>query len=121
MKFEDLEAWKMARVLVREVYAVTAKGPFNRDLPLKDQMRRAAVSIMSNIAEGFERVNKTEKLHFYNIARASAGELRSQIYICLDQGYINHTESDKLLNSCENVGRLITGLMRSFKKYEPPA
>jgi len=74
---------------------------------------------MSNIAEGFERVNKAEKLHFYNIARASAGEIRSQFYICLDQGYINHAESEKLIIMIKNIGRLISALMRSYKKYEP--
>lgn len=121
MRFEDLEAWKMARILVKEVYVTTSRTSFSKDFSLKDQMRRAAVSVMSNIAEGFERVNKSEKLHFYNIARASAGELRSQFYICLDQGYISPMESEKLLITGENVGRLISGLMRSYKKYEPTA
>jgi len=76
MKFEDLEAWKGARALTKDIYALTRVGPIAKDHRLCSQVQAAAVSIMSNVAEGFERTGNQEKLHFYNIARASCGELR---------------------------------------------
>jgi len=88
-KFEDIDSWKKGRELAREIYAATNKGAFARDFGLRDQMRRAAVSIVSNIAEGFERDRKTEFIRFLLIAKGSAGELRSQLYIALDQEYIS--------------------------------
>ena len=88
MSFEDLDTWKRARELVRQVYALTRRGPASRDFALRDQIQRAAVSAMTNIAEGFERIHIAEKIQFYNIARASCGEVRSLVYVMLDVGYI---------------------------------
>lgn len=87
--FEDIEAWQKARDLVRRVYHISQGSEFSRDYALKDQMRRAAISIMSNIAEGFERNGNKEFIHFLSIAKGSAGEVRSQLYVALDQRYID--------------------------------
>src|SRR5229473_8394597 len=86
--FEEIEAWQKARELTREVYAVSDEGPFARDFGLRDQMRRASVSILSNIAEGFERSGTGEFVQFLSAAKGSAGEVRAQLYVALDQGYI---------------------------------
>lgn len=77
MKFEDLEAWQEARAVVRQIYRLTRNDGLKRDYGLCNQIQRSAVSVMTNIAEGFERVGTPEKLNFHNIARASAGETRS--------------------------------------------
>ena len=92
-KFEDLVAWQKARRLVADVYRVTSRAEFRRDFSLRDQMRRAAVSIMSNIAEGFERSGLGEFHQFLVIAKASCGELRSQLYVSQDVGYLAEDES----------------------------
>ncbi len=84
MTFEDLEAWQAARRLVRQIYLVTKSNDLARDFGLCSQIQRSAVSIMSNVAEGFERVHLAEKLQFYNIARASTGETRSLLYVVED-------------------------------------
>ncbi len=86
--FEDLEIWKKARVLVRNVYKATAAGPFAKDFGLRDQLRRATVSIVSNIAEGFERSGNREFIHFLYLAKGSAGEARTQLYVALDLLYL---------------------------------
>src|SRR5215210_7381743 len=87
-RFEDVEGWKKARLLTRELYSVTMKGEFARDFALRDQIRRAAISVMSNIAEGFEREGNKEFRQFLSLAKGSASEIRSQLYIALDAGYL---------------------------------
>jgi four helix bundle protein len=82
--FEEIEAWQKARTLTREVYVATSEGAFSRDFGLRDQIRRAAVSIMSNIAEGYERSGTGEFVHFLSMAKGSTGEVRSQLYVALD-------------------------------------
>ncbi len=89
-RFEDIEAWQEARELVRELYRITSAGPFARDFGLKDQVRRAGVSIMSGIAEGFERDGNKEFLQFLSISKGSCGEVRSDLYVAEDQGYLKH-------------------------------
>jgi four helix bundle protein len=91
-RFEDIEAWKKACELTRDVYRHSKVGPFSKDFGLRDQMRRAAVSVMSNIAEGFERGGNKEFLQFLAIAKGSVGEVESQIYVALDQVYIDEDE-----------------------------
>ncbi|TAK06448.1 four helix bundle protein, partial [bacterium] len=86
--FEDLEVWKETRRLSKEIYAATQDAKFSKDFGLRDQIRRAAVSVMSNIAEGFERGGNQEFIQFLYIAKGSCGEVRSQLYVALDQGYI---------------------------------
>lgn len=87
-RFEDLEAWKTARELTNSIYQTTASGDFARDFGLRDQIRRASVSVLSNIAEGFERDGNKEFLQFLSLAKGSCGEVRAQLYIALDQRYI---------------------------------
>ncbi|HQO65044.1 MAG TPA: four helix bundle protein, partial [Syntrophorhabdus sp.] len=95
-KFEDIEAWEKARRIAKNVYAACRQVEFSRDFGLRDQMQRAAVSIMSNIAEGFERGTNKEFIQFLFIAKGSAGEVRSQLYLALDLGYINQDVFDSL-------------------------
>lgn len=85
-RFEDIEAWKAARDLTNKVYAFTRQEDFTRDLGLRDQIRRASISVMSNIAEGFESRTDLQFINFLGMARASAGEVRAQLYIAFDQG-----------------------------------
>ncbi len=111
-KCEDIQSWKRARKLANETYKVTAAGNFARDFGLRDQIRRAAVSILSNIAEGFERGGDNEFLHFLSVAKGSCGEVRAQLYVALDQAYISTSEFDTLFRSTIEVSQLISGLMR---------
>jgi four helix bundle protein len=92
-KFEDIESWKSARRLTSEIYQETSTGEFVRDFGLKDQIRRASVSILSNIAEGFERGNDKEFAHFLAISKGSCGEVRAQLYVALDQRYLRKKPS----------------------------
>jgi four helix bundle protein len=93
--FEDLEVWKEARRLTREIYRLTQDGKFSRDFGLREQIRRAAVSVMSNIAEGFERGGNQEFIQFLYVAKGSCGEVRSQLYVALDQAYVGQPEFDE--------------------------
>jgi four helix bundle protein len=113
--FEQLETWRTARELVRAAYSFFRRKPAALDFGLRDQVQRAAVSAMTNIAEGFERVHPGEKLQFYNVARASCGEVRSLSYVMLDAGYISDTEHQKLLELVAQTGRLVSGLIRSTR------
>ncbi len=101
--FEELEIWKKARELVNFVYRVTKNKEFIKDYSLIDQIRRASVSVMSNIAEGFERGSNTEFLQYLFIAKGSAGEVRTQLYIALDQGYVSQEEFEKGKSLCGNI------------------
>ena len=114
--FEDLEAWQLARELVRLLYSILRRDPAARDFGLRDQLQRAAVSVMTNIAEGFERVHIPEKLQFYNVARASCGEVRSLSYLLSDLSYATPTEIQKLQSLLISVGKLTTGLIRSTEQ-----
>ncbi len=89
---EDLIAWQKARLLTRRIYALTGEARFGRDFGLRDQSRRAAVSVMSNIAEGFERGGAAEFRHFLLIAKGSCGEVISQLYVALDIGYLQEDQ-----------------------------
>ena len=113
--FEDLDAWKLARELSYEIYALCRRESLARDYGLSDQLRRAAVSVMNNIAEGWESLHPAEKLQFYNIARRSCGEVRSMTYVMLDNGYASPAEQILLRDRCIRTGRLISGLLRSTR------
>lgn len=115
-RFEDFVAWQRARALTSEVYRLTSKGALARDFGLRDQMRRAVVSIMSNIAEGFERGKPTEFHQFLSVAKASCGELRSQLYVALDAGYLDEPAFNLLFERALEVGRLIGGLRTSVER-----
>src|ERR1044071_3180213 len=101
--FEDLEIWKDARLLTKAVYRLTQDVKFAKDYALRDQIRRAAVSVMSNIAEGFERGGNQEFIQFLYVAKASCGEVRSQVYVALDQSYVASAEVDELTNSFKRL------------------
>ncbi len=115
-RFEDFIAWQKARSLAAGVYGVTSEGKFARDFGLKDQIQRAAVSIMSNIAEGFERGRATEFHQFLSVAKASCAELRSQLYIALDAGYITEEAFNRLMNQAIEVGQVVGGLRASVER-----
>ena len=114
-KFEDLEAWKTARMITREIYSASNKGDFSRDFGLRDQIRRSAVSIMSNIAEGFERDGDKEFINFLSIAKGSAGETRSLLYVALDQAYISRAEFEAISERLKECSRMIAGLTKYLK------
>jgi len=110
-RFEEIDAWKKARELTNEIYTVSKHDAFSKDYGLTDQIRRASVSIMSNIAEGYERKGIKEFIHFLSIAKGSAGEVRCQLYIASDQGYIDRKTTDKLISKVSEISRMIVGLM----------
>jgi four helix bundle protein len=118
-RFEDIEAWKTGRELVRNIYRVTAAGSFARDHGLRDQIRRAALSVISNIAEGFERRGEKEFAHFLGQARGSCGEVRCQLYVAFDLGYVTTPEFDSLHRLCDSTGRQLTGLLRYLRSRAP--
>src|SRR3990170_3191890 len=109
-RFEDLIAWQKARALTRAIYEVTRQGSFAKDFGLSGQIQRAAVSIMSNIAEGFERGGRGEFHQFLCTAKASCAEVRSQLYVAFDIGYLDSDKFSKLLAQAEEVGRIVGGL-----------
>jgi four helix bundle protein len=115
-RFEDLWSWQHARVLTKEIYRVTNTGRFARDFRLSGQIQAAAVSIMSNVAEGFERRRPSEFHQFHSVAKASCAEVRSQLYVALDAGYLEQGTFDRLKSQAEEVGRLIGGLRVSVEK-----
>ena len=115
-RFEDLIAWQKARRLAADVYAATRERQFAKDFSLTDQIRRAVVSVGSNIAEGFDRGNNKEFITFLGIAKGSAAEVRSQLYTAFDVGSIKDSEFDQLKSLAEEVARLVNGLIMSLRK-----
>ncbi len=111
-RFEDILSWQKARILVKEVYKITFEGNFKKDFGLKDQIRRASVSIMLNIAEGFARKSNKEFSRFLFIAHGSVAEVQSILYIALDLEYINKTTFNQLYNSCNEISKMISGLIK---------
>ncbi|MBI4358121.1 MAG: four helix bundle protein [Candidatus Omnitrophica bacterium] len=110
-RFEDIEAWKKARVLTKKVYAVSKNGSFAKDFALRDQIRTAAISIMANIAEGFERGGSKEFIQFLSMAKASSAEVRSHLYVTLDQSYLDESTFRELYSLSNEINRIISGLM----------
>jgi four helix bundle protein len=115
-RFEDLLAWQKARALTTQVYTVTSSGEFGRDFGLRDQVRRAAVSVLSNISEGFERGKPSEFHQFLSIAKGSCAELRAQLYVACDVGYLDRSAFDLLIADAEEVARIIGGLRASIER-----
>ena len=109
-KFEDLIAWQKARELTKNIYRVTKHGDFFKDFGLRDQIRRSSVSIMSNLAEGFERGGRSEFHQFLVYAKGSCAELRSQLYVALDVEYIDGMTFQKLHDLAGETSRLVGGL-----------
>jgi len=115
-KFEDFIAWQKARNLTRTIYRITNLPRFSRDFGLKDQIRRSAVSMMSNIAEGYERGRPSEFHQFLSIAKGSCAELRSQLYVALDADYIAKDQFEDLMSVATETGQIIGGLRVSVEK-----
>lgn len=116
-RFEEIKSWQKGRELCSLVYGATRQVPFKRDYALCTQIQRAAVSIVSNIAEGFEtQNNRTFMRHLY-IAKGSAAEVRAQAYIALDQAYINEATFDALYETAAQTGRLIAGLIAYLGRH----
>lgn len=107
-RFEDLDVWKNARMLAQTIYRLTQKGPLAKDFGLRDQMQRAAVSIMSNIAEGFESQTQATFVRYLGHAKASAGELRAQIYLSLDLEYLSETEFNQVMQLATLCSKQLT-------------
>jgi len=115
-RFEDLVAWQKARALTREIYKITNKTELKKDFDLKDQIQRVAVSIMANIAEGFERGKASEFHQFLSIAKASCAELRSHLYVALDAAYLDQEAFSQLKLQAEEVRRVVAGLRASAQR-----
>jgi len=111
--FEDLDVWRKSRELVNEIYLVTKKQRFSKDFGLVDQIRRSAVSVMSNIAEGFERGSNVEFIRFLYIAKASCAETRSHLFIAFDQGYLTEDE----LENAKSFAKSVSGMIGGFISY----
>ena len=117
-KFEDVEAWKSAREITRLIYEISCGEKFSRDFALVNQIRRASISILSNIAEGFERSGNKEFLQFLAIAKGSCGEVRAQLYVAFDQNYIDETKFKEISNKLNETSRLIAGFMKYLQQTE---
>jgi four helix bundle protein len=113
--FEEIEAWQKARELTREIYRIIYQDLFSKDFGLRDQIQRASVSVMANIAEGFERGGTKEFAQFLSIAKGSAGEVRSLLYVALDQAYISREVFNRLLAIASETARMIGGLMNYLR------
>ncbi|MBI1743239.1 four helix bundle protein [Candidatus Acetothermia bacterium] len=115
-KFEEIKAWQEARSLTSLVYNATQQAGFKRDLGLASQIQRAAVSVMANIAEGFETQQRRRFVNFLRIANASVAEVKSHLYVGLDQGYMNKSDFDKIYSQAQTVGKLIGGFIAYLQK-----
>jgi len=118
-RFEEIKAWQEARVLTRMVYELTKGERFARDFGLRDQIQRAAASVMANIAEGFERQSRKDFRHFLGIALGSSSEVRSHLYVALDQGYIDDPAFKEAYTQAETTSRLIFGFMKRLSESIP--
>jgi four helix bundle protein len=116
-KFEDILGWQSGREVCRLVYQLTKIGSFSRDYGLRDQMRRAAVSIISNIAEGYESQNNRTFIRYLFIAKGSAAEIRAQAYVALDHGYITQENFDTLYQLTDQTSRRIRGLISYLEQH----
>ena len=114
--FEEILSWQKSREFNKLVYTLTAQESFNKDFDFVRQIRRASLSISSNIAEGFERNTDKEFIHFLYIAKASAGEVRSQLYLAFDLGYISEYEFRNSINEIAEISKLISGFIKYLAK-----
>ena len=117
-KFQDIEAWKMARKVTKMIYDISKQEGFSRDFALCNQIRRASISIVSNIAEGFERNGDKEFLQFLSIAKASCAEVHAQLYVALDQEYIDDKQFEDISKDLGETSRIIGGLMKYLQQSE---
>ena len=115
-RFEDLIAWQKARTLTKKIYTVTKNEKFRKDFGLKDQIQRASVSIMSNIAEGFDRASNAEFHKYIVIAKGSCAEVKSQLYVSKDIGYISRSSFNELKGLADELSLIIGGLRSAIQK-----
>ena len=115
-RFEDIQAWQRARQLANAIYDAGEQHPFSRDFALRDQMHRAVISVLSNIAEGFERDGSAEFNQFLSAAKGSAGEVRAQLYVALDRRYVDEPTFQHLRSLAEEISRMLTGLMQYLQR-----
>ena len=118
IRFEDIFAWQTARDLTKKIYRISSEGKFRTDFGLRDQIRRAAVSIMSNVAEGFESQTHSIFIRYLGIAKASAGEVRSQLYVALDLGYISKEEFDYLSDNVKKVSSQLFNFIKYLRSIQ---
>lgn len=116
-RFEDLEVWQLSRKLVKDVYELTSGNKFQNDFNLCRHMQKTAVSIMSNIAEGFERQSKKEFIRFLYTAKGSCGELRSQLYVAFDLTYIEENGFNEIFSLTELISKSIAGFIKYLRKF----
>lgn len=114
--FEDLRVWQKGIELVKQIYLVTEEGKLSKDFGLRDQLRRASVSVPTNIAEGFERYFRKEYLNFLNIAKASAGEVRSLLRIAVEVGYIEQQIYTQLYNQARELSGMLSNQIQAINK-----
>jgi four helix bundle protein len=119
-KFEDLEVWQIARVAVAEIYRATNAAPFTKDFGLSDQIRRAAVSIMANIAEGFAGSSRKEFIRFLGYSRGSVAEVKSHLYLAADLKYLGKADFERLLKQVTEVSKQLTGFIKYLKSDIAP-
>jgi four helix bundle protein len=117
-RFEEIEAWQTARRLTQRIYVLSNQGAFAKDWGLRDQMRRAAVSVMSNIAEGFESDHRPHFIRYLGYAKASAGEVRAQLYVALDAGYIEREQFDELFDLASKCSGQLQRFVAHLKSSE---
>lgn len=117
-RFEDIDCWKKARELTKSIYSISLEGRFSKDFALRDQLRRATISILSNIAEGFERDGNKEFVQFLSIAKGSCGEARAQLYVALDQQYISEAQFRSISEMAIEISRMLSGLGKYLKQSE---
>ena len=111
-RFEDLNCWKLSRTLVKDIYSVSNIGSFRKDFGLRDQIQRASVSIMTNIAEGFARYNTKDSIRFLNFSQSSASELRSLLYVAEDLNYITKEEAEDLRSRAIECKKMALALIK---------
>ena len=114
-KFEEILAWQKARIVVALIYRITSDGVFSKDFALRDQIRRSAISIMANIAEGHGRKSDKEFANFLNFSHGSIAETQSHLYIASDMGYVNAEDFDQSYKLLDEVGRMTMALMRHLR------
>jgi len=114
--FEDIKSWQKARELTSKIYEITSSGGFSKDYGLRDQIQRASVSVMANIAEGFGSDSNKEFIKFLNYSRRSVLEVQSHLYVALDQEYITQNQFNQLYKDLTDLKKLISGFIRYLKE-----
>jgi len=117
-RFEDIEAWQLGRELKRSIYSFSRKGEFARDFSLRDQIRRAAISVTANIAEGFGRGGNREFIQFLSNSKGSCAEVQDHLYTAIDEGYVGESDFQKLYEQAALVGRKIGAFMAYLQRSE---